>query len=181
MSSRSPTVAPSPRSRRQLLTALAATLLAGPMVAACQPLYGPTASGVPLKEVMASIDIATIPGRVGQRLRNELIYSTTLGGRPAESKYRLVIIVREALTPLLVEQSGEAQGQMFQLDAQFTLVQIASNKVVLKGNSSGRAAFDRYEQAFANIRARVDAENRAATTVADGIRSRIASFLSRSA
>ncbi len=44
------------------------------------PLYGPTASGENLSEVMKSVDVATIASRPGLRLRNELIFGTTGGG-----------------------------------------------------------------------------------------------------
>ena len=68
-------------SRRNLLQGLALMLAAAPGLAACsggfQPLYGPTASGVGLQERMAQLDIATIPGRVGQRIRNELIFQAS--------------------------------------------------------------------------------------------------------
>ncbi len=181
MSSRNGQRSQSEHSRRRVVAMLGAALASGPLLAACQPLYGPTASGVALKEVMAAVDISTIPGRVGQRIRNELIFDTTRGGYAAESKYRLEIIVRESVGDLLVEETGDARGQMFYLDADFKLVQLASKKVVFKGRSTARAAFDRFDPIFANIRARVDAENRAADSVAEGIRTRIAAFLSAAA
>lgn len=160
---------------------LGASLLAGPLVAACQPLYGPTPSGASLKDVMASVEISTIPGRVGQRVRNELIFATTRGGYAAQPEYRLAIAVRESTRALLVTQTGDAQGEMFFLDADFKLIKIATNEVVFQGKSSGRAAFDRYDAIFANVRAKVDAENRAASTVADGIRTRVAAYLASTA
>ena len=44
-----------------------------------------------------------------------------------------------------------------------------------------RAAFERYQQIYSNVRARYDAENRAATTVAESIKIRVAAFLSNAA
>ena len=73
------------------------------------------------------------------------------------------------------------QGQLFNLNAQFNLVRLADNQIVLKGRSAGRAAFDRYDPIFTNTRARIDAENRAARVVADGIKTRVAAFLSSTA
>ena len=49
-----------------------------------QPLYGPTASGALLKDVMRTVNISIVPGRVGQRIRNELIFKPTGGGEAAD-------------------------------------------------------------------------------------------------
>lgn len=160
---------------------LGASVLVAPAMSACRPMYGPTASGAPLKEVMASVEITTIPGRVGQVVRNELIFDTTRGGYANDPKYRLDIAVRESSSSLLVTQTGDAQGEMFHLDADFKLIKLATNEVVFQGKSSGRAAFDRYESIFTNVRGRRDAENRAAKTVADDIGTRIAAYLSSTA
>jgi LPS-assembly lipoprotein len=66
------------------------------LLAGCgfQPLYGPTASGEDLGHVMKTVDITTVPGRVGQRIRNELIFRTTGGGYAEQPKYRLDIAIR---------------------------------------------------------------------------------------
>ena len=168
-------------SRRRMLALLGSALLAAPLVSACQPLYGTTPSGARLKDVMAGLKITEIPGRVGQRVRNELIFGVAGGGHPAEAQYRLDIAVRESVTSTLVELTGDIQGQLFNLDARFKLVRLTDNQVVLEGKSAGRAAFDRYNPIFTNTRARIDAENRAARVVADGIKTRIAAFLSSTA
>lgn len=168
-------------SRRRVLALLGSAMAAGSLVSACKPLYGPTASGAALKDVMAGVQITTIPGRVGQRVRNELIFDTTRGGYAAEPKYQLNITVRESVQNILVESTGDARGQLYYLDANFALVHIADKKIVFEGKSTARAAFDRFDPIFANIRARVDAENRAADTIAEGIRTRIAAYLSSAA
>lgn len=168
-------------SRRRVLALAGSALLLAPLVSACQPLYGRTPSGAQLKDVMASLKITEVPGRVGQRVRNELIFTSTGGGRPAQPEYRLDIAVRESVSNTLVERTGDVKGQLYNLDAQFKLVRLVDNQVVLQGKSTGRAAFDRYDPIFTNVRARIDAENRAARIVADGIRTRIAAFLSSTA
>lgn len=169
------------KSRRQVLALLGSLLVAGPLVSACQPLYGTMPDGTTIKDTMAGVDIGTIPGRVGQRIRNELIFSTTRGGYAGEPKYRLEIIVRESIGDILVTREGDARGRMFYLTAEFELYRQSDKQMVFKGRSVARATFDRFDPIFANVRARIDAENRAASTVADGIRTRIASYLSSTA
>jgi LPS-assembly lipoprotein len=168
-------------SRRRTLALIGSALLAAPFVSACQPLYGTTPGGARLKDVMASLEITEIPSRVGQRVRNELIFGVTGGGRPPRAEYRLEISVREWIVDTLVERTGDAKGQLYHLDAQFKLVRLTDKQVVLEGRSAGRAALDRFDPIFSNVRARIDAENRAARVVADGIKTRIAAFLSSTA
>lgn len=167
--------------RRFALAAVA--LLCLPLLAGCQfqPLYGTTPDGQSLQTVMKTVDISPIPGRVGQRLRNELIFRTTGGGNAQSPKYKLQIAIRESITSILVETTGDAEGQLYNLNASFTLVRVGDNMVLLEGESTSRAAYDKFEQIFANTRARIDAENRAARIVADGIKTRIAAFLSGNA
>ena len=53
--------------------------------------------------------------------------------------------------------------------------------MVLTGKSYGRAAFQRFTSIFANVRARQDAEDRAAKTVGDELKARLAAYLSGAA
>jgi LPS-assembly lipoprotein len=146
-----------------------------------KPLYGTTASGADLQEVMRSVDIAKIPGRVGQQIRNELIYDTTGGGVQGVPEYRLDIAIRESVLNTLVNSEGDSQSQTYQLYSQFKLIRLSDNEVVLTGNSNARAAYDKVDSVFADIRAQRDAENRAAKTIADTVRLRMAAFLSSDA
>lgn len=163
----------------------AALLLTGAMTAALggcgssgfRPLHGPTASGNELHESLAAVQIAGIPGRVGQRVRNELIFQTTGGNYANAPEYSLTVVIRESATSTLVQRSGESLGQVYNLDARFKLIDLKTKKTVLRGNSYGRAGFERYVSAYANVRARIDAENRAATTVAKEIKGRLAAYL----
>jgi LPS-assembly lipoprotein len=164
---------------------LAAVLLAAAALglAGCgfQPLYGTTASGSRLAEVMAGVDITPVPGRVGQKVRNELIFENTGGNYAAPSRFRLDIIIKETVTDELVRISGDVTGQVYQLNATFKLVSLADGKTILQGQAISRAPYDRYQQIFSNVRARYDAENRAARTVAESIKTRVAAFLSSAA
>jgi LPS-assembly lipoprotein len=160
--------------------------VAGFGLSACgfQPLYGSgtkTASGARLSEAMAAVNVSPIPGRVGQKLRNELIFSNTGGNYAADTRYRLNIAIRERVIDQLVQISGDAKGQVYQLEASFKLVDSASGKVIHSGVALSRAAYNRYQEIFANVRARRDAENRAADTVAESIKTQIAAFLATSA
>ena len=165
--------------------AIALALCAGALtLAGCgfQPLYGgTTASGAKLGEVMAAVEINPIPGRVGQRVRNELIFENTGGGYAAPTRYRLDIAVKESVTDQQVQISGDATGQVYELNATYKLTDATSGKVLIVGTAVSRAPYNRFQEIFANVRARYDAENRAATTVAESIKTRIAAYLATSA
>jgi len=168
-------------------SALFATLLAGLAALALsgcgfQPLYGgTTAGGQRLSEVMAGVDVVPIPGRVGQKLRNELIFANTGGGAAAPSRYRLKIAIKESVTDQLVQITGDATGQVYQLDATFELSDPANGKVLLQGKAISRAPYNRFQEIFANVRARYDAENRAARTISESIKVQVAAFLTNAA
>lgn len=144
-----------------------------------RPLYGVTASGAPLEERMAQVDIAPIPGRVGQQIRNELIFRTNAaapanGARP----YLLEVAIRENTTSTLVKSSGESLSQVYSLEAHFRLISVKEKRILMQGVSHGRAGFERFDSIFSNVRAAQDAENRAARFVADDLKMRLAAFLS---
>lgn len=130
-----------------------------------------------LSEKLAQVDIAPIPGRVGQRLRNELIFEARGGGDPLPPEYRLEIAIRENVTSTLVERSGDSRGQVYVLDASFRLISIADKTVLLSGTSYGRAAFERFDSVYSNVRARRDAEDRAANSVGMDLKARLSAFL----
>jgi LPS-assembly lipoprotein len=165
---------------------LSLLLAAAPALAACgnggiRPLYGATPSGAGLQERLAQVDVATIPGRVGQRIRNDLIFLTTGGGQALPPTHRLEVTIRESVISTLVRIDGDSLGQIYAVEASFQLISIRDKKVVLKGTSHARAGFERFQAIYSNVRARDDAENRAARTVADDLKTRVATYLSSEA
>jgi LPS-assembly lipoprotein len=182
------------KSRRSLVRGLSLVLALAPMLAACgnsgfRPLYGATPSGAGLQERLAQLDVAAIPGRVGQRIRNELVFQSSGGGELLPPTHRLEVSITESVLTTLVTPLGDSAGQIYALQANFKLVDIKTKQVVLQGTSHGRAAFERFtntstvpgqsgQWTYSNVRARDDAENRAARVVADDLKTRVAIYLS---
>ena len=140
-------------------------------------MYAASLNGRDLTNELASVSITTIPGRVGQRIRNELKFQTTRGGDQQAPKYTLDVALTERVTSTLVSREGDSASQIYSLDAKYSLVDQQTKKVLLQGNSYGRAGFERFGSIFANVRAREDAENRAARTVARDLKSQLESYL----
>jgi LPS-assembly lipoprotein len=165
-----------------VITALAIGL---PVLAGCsgngfQPLYGQSGVGAGMQQRMAAVEFQKIPGRVGQRMRNELIFLSTGGGHPAPPEYRVETVIKQQVKTTLVKIDGDSRAQVYVLEAAFRIIDLKSKKVLLQGSSTSQAVFERFNPIFSNIRAREDAENRAARTVAREVHDRIAAFLSRS-
>ena len=155
------------------------------------PLYATAEyGGTGASEKLAALDIAPIPGRVGQRIRNELTFQAAGGGAPLPLEYRVEIAIRESVSSTLVKIDGNATGQVYNLDASYKLIRISDKSVVAEGKSYSRAGYEREipssnptsgRSVFANVRARQDAENRAAKTIAEELRTRLMAHLSRPA
>jgi LPS-assembly lipoprotein len=150
-----------------------------------RPLYATssiTGSNSDVNEKLAKLEIAPIPSRVGQRVRNELIFQATGGGNAASQPvYRLEIVLTESISATLVQIDGNSSGSVYNLNASFRLVRLDDRSVALQGQSFGRAAFQRFDSVYSNVRARHEAEDRAAKTIADDLKSRLAAYLSGAA
>lgn len=166
------------RFRPMLVCALAAITLAGCGESGFRPLYGSSAiGGANVEAKLAGVEIAPIPGRLGQRVRNELIFDVTGGGAASTPVYRLEIAIKENVVSTLVKTDGDALSQIYTADATFNLIRLSDKKVVLKGTSFGRAGFERNPSIFSNVRAQDDAQNRAAHSIGTEMKTRLAAFL----
>jgi LPS-assembly lipoprotein len=167
-------------SRRGVLRLTGLGLLAG--LAGCadgsgfRPLYGSLGGNTEAK--LAQVEFTPIPGRNGQRIRNELIFKAYGGGDPKPARYRMDIAIKESATTTLVLVDGTSGGQIYQIEAKFQLIDIASKQVLLQGVSQSRATSERSTNVFSNVRAVQEAQERAAKTIATDLKARIAGFLS---
>jgi LPS-assembly lipoprotein len=148
----------------------------------CRSLYTPDASGATASDKLKDVDFAPIPGRVGQRIRNDLIFERAGGGyaKTSAPQYRLEVVeLQESLTSALVDIQGRVSCATYAVQVSFRLIDAKKKKVVFQGASHARAAFDRFDSPDANVRAREDAENRAARAIAEDLKTRLAAYLSR--
>lgn len=173
---------------RSASRAVLALVLAAPLLTACggsgfRPLYGSAGLGGANAEAkLSQVAVSTIPGKVGQQIRNELIFQTTGGGGEAKQPtMKLEVAIRESVTSALVSIDGDSASQIYNLEAKFQLVRLSDNAVVMSGTSYGRASFQRFKSIFSNVRAREDAETRAARTVAEDLKARLSAHLSGAA
>ncbi|BCJ89306.1 hypothetical protein IZ6_00410 [Terrihabitans soli] len=156
-----------------------------------QPMYaqGPvvasTGPGAPIavspEAGLAQVDILPIDGRVGQKIRNDLIFTLTGGaGVPTAPRYRLDITVQVIAAQVAIVDpfTSRPQLQTAGVDASYVLVEINKGIPIVSGNAIGRATYTRNRQRFASTRAQRDAEDRAAKVVVEQIRAKLLAHFS---
>jgi LPS-assembly lipoprotein len=147
---------------------LALLLLAGCSV---EPLYGPGPAGAAIGSALPAIDVAPVDTKVAQDLRNRLLFDL-FGGRGGSSvapRYTLDLAVSSSELALGVTPVETSPAYSITVTATYQVKSIATGKIVLRATSRQSASYDRGNQAFANSRAKLDAETRAAVLAADDI------------
>jgi LPS-assembly lipoprotein len=117
--------------------------------------------------------------RLGVEIRNALafkLYGSATGMPPT---HRLVIRFSTSRSSLIIDPTTALpSSENYGVDAQYNLIDIASNKSVMTGTTFSRVSYDipGQLQRFARARAYRDAEDRAANEIAENIQTRLASF-----
>jgi LPS-assembly lipoprotein len=157
-----------------LLTALALPMLA----AGCfTPLYSESAHPGLVAE-MRAIQVMPIPDRFGHYLGSDLIADLNGTGSTPLSKYRLTVKISQAVqTPTVESQINAADAATVVGTASFSLVQIDTGAVIVDGEATNAAVYDRTQQRFADLRAQRDVELRLSRALASEIELRIAAAL----
>ncbi|MEN5084481.1 LPS assembly lipoprotein LptE [Bosea sp. TWI1241] len=160
--------------------ALGGVLLLAALAGGCfRPLYAEsTAStvGGSVRSALLSVDVPEIKGLVGHYLRNELVFDLDGSDAPdAPKTLTLDITTTESLEVITVDYAnGRADSAILIATANWSLKRKGSGEVVVSGQSVARAPYERSQQRFATLRAARDAQIRAAKSLAQLIRARIA-------
>ena len=159
------------------------------LTAGCfQPMYAEHTDGTPgLREKLMGVEVppvdkpnASREARVGVEIRNALafkLYGNATGMPPT---HRLVLKFSTSRSSLIVDPTTGAadSSENYGIDAQYNLIEIATNKSVMTGSTFSRVSYDMpgSYQRFARSRAFRDAEDRAAQEIAENIQTRLAAF-----
>jgi LPS-assembly lipoprotein len=173
-------------------TRIAARLLAvaalAALTAGCfQPMYAEHADGTPgLREKLMGVDLppvdkpnASRDARLGVEIRNALafkLYGNATGMPPT---HRLVIKFTTNRSSLMTDpNTALPTSENYGIDAQYNLIEIATDKSVMTGSTFSRVTYDipGSYQRFARARAFRDAEDRACQEIAERIQTRLASY-----
>lgn len=161
--------------RRLSLAAMAAAVL-GCSGCGFRPLYGtPKPDATPLSSDLAAIDVALIPDRSGQQLRNELEQLLNPGARTGVAdRYTLSVQLREKLDTFAVERSGFASRATIELTASYSLQEDAAGSQVLAGRARSISSYNLLDNDFSTVAGADDARRRAIQQLAYEIRNRLA-------
>ena len=158
------------------------------LTAGCfQPMYAEHSDGTPaLRDKLMGVELppvdkpnASREARLGVEIRNALafkLYGSATGMPPT---HRLVLRFSTSRSSLMVDpNTALPSSENYGVDAQYNLIEIASNKSVMTGTTFSRVSYDipGQLQRFARARAVRDAEDRAAHEIAENIQTRLASF-----
>jgi LPS-assembly lipoprotein len=168
---------------RLLVVAVLAAFTAG----CFQPMYAERADGKPaLRERLAGVEVpqlnypnASREARVGQVIRNALMFSLYGDGAGAPATHRLIIRLTTSRNSIIVDNTTSLpEFENYGIDVSYELKDNATDKTVLTGSTFARVSYDipGQEQRFAKQRGLRDAEDRAAKTIADNLTTRLASF-----
>lgn len=163
----------------------AAAAVAGVLLAGCgfQPLYGPTgeaaaARGADMADALAAVEIANLPDRNGQKLRNALVDRLHPGGAAA-ARFRLDVgfVANEAKLAIAKDASVERYQLTFR--ATYRLTDKADGKILLNAASRTNLVFDALDEQYALLVSRENSFDRAIAEVSDDIALRVAAALRR--
>ena len=168
---------------RLMIVATLAALTAG----CFQPMYAERKDGTPgLREKLGGVEVPPLAvpngsqyARIGGEIRNALMFKMYGSATGLPPTHRLALRLTTSRTSLLVDTATALPtNENYGIDANFTLIDLATDKPVLTGNAFSRVSYDipGQLQRFARARAFRDAEDRAAKEVADHIQTRLASF-----
>ncbi len=170
-----------------------ALALAATLGGCFEPLYGERslAGGPGLKARMAAVDVSipdvpngTPLARIANEVRNDLIFDLQGGSGGNTPTHSLKIQLSSQNQQVIVDiTTARADVQQFGINAVYTLIEKATGKPVISGQTFSRVSYDNPGQAqrFANARGLRDAENRAARQISDNIRARLAAYFTAGA
>jgi LPS-assembly lipoprotein len=174
--------------RMRIAARLVAVAALAALTAGCfQPMYAERTDGTPaLRDKLMGVELppvdkpnASREARLGVEIRNALafkLYGSATGMPPT---HRLVLRFSTSRSSLKVDpNTALPSSENYGVDAQYNLIEIASNKSVMTGTTFSRVSYDipGQLQRFARARAVRDAEDRAAQEIAENIQTRLASF-----
>ena len=162
---------------RRVLKVLAGILISFALTGCFRPMLADRSDGSSVTADLSQIYVAAINGRIGQQIRNDLIYAfgTTSGG--AGALYQLSISLTVSETGTLIQPNTRARGKTSVIKAIYTLTDSETGEVVHGGTAFSRASYDASTALFANERAEIDAENRAAGVIASDIETRVSAWI----
>lgn len=144
-----------------------------------QPMYGSAGvGGADAWAKLAAVEIANIPERPGQKLRNALI-DRMHGSGAATPAYRLEVSYSAAEQKVAVAKDASAERYQMVFRAPYRLIDKASGKLLLNAVARTNVVYDSLEEQFGLLAGRENSYDRAVAEVSEEIALRVAAALGR--
>jgi len=175
-------------SKTRIAARLAVVVTLAALTAGCfQPMYAERKDGSPaLREKLMGVELAPVnlptasrEARLGVEIRNGLgfkLYGNATGTAPT---HRLELRLGSSRSSLILDPATALPSiESYNLNVSYKLVEIATGKTALTGNTFSQVSYDipGSYQRFARARAFRDAEDRAAQEIAENLQTRLASY-----
>ena len=169
------------------------TVMLVALVTGCgfRPLHAPQAVGAPeaaagdeaaaepaVSEALAATVVTPIADRAGQLLRNELVFLFSAWGEPVATRYSLGVALTETVSTIAVRITGLATRANLRLNAAYTLTDLASGQIVLRGQADAFGSYDLVTDEFATLIAARYTREQAVERLAQILHMRLAAFYS---
>ena len=159
------------------LSAILATTACG-----FSPIYGNynRSDSVSVERSIANIDIAIIPNKEGQHLRNELIDRFYQNGYPTNARYQLhVRRIQESSSNLDITKSSDATRAQLKLSSSMTLTDMSTGEEVMKRALKAITSYNILSSQFTTRVSEQDAREAALNELANQIETHIALYLNK--
>lgn len=162
-----------PRRPHQSLAVAACLLLT-----ACgfQPMYATRVDGSSASVELTSVAVAEQSTRLGQLIRNEVLSTIAPIGQQGPGRYALDLLPRAVEDVTIKGFDTDVLRRSFRVEVAFRLTEAGSGAELYSGRTFSQASYDRTGTPFADLQARITAEERAAKEVGADIATRLAAF-----
>jgi LPS-assembly lipoprotein len=152
-----------------------ALLLVFIMLAGCgfTPLYKTTDGGADINSELSLINVAPIPDRLGQVMRNHLLTTLNTSGN---SKYELRIDLNQESLGYGTRPDAAATQEQLTITADIKLVDPATDTILYSDTLFSRTSFDLVLSDFSNVIQREDSAERLALEISERVQRRLAYY-----
>lgn len=148
------------------------------LLTACgfRPLYEADGSSGAMQEHLASIEVAPIPDRLGQQMRNRLLDRLNTAGVP---EYRLEVNLAQESEGYGIRPDAAATQEQLTVYATVRLVNLNGEKLVFEENMRSTTSYDLVLSDYAILTRREDSARRLVLELAERIHRRLAIHFSK--
>jgi LPS-assembly lipoprotein len=130
-------------------------------------------------EALASVQVAPISDRIGQRIANTLRDSLNPTGEKVAKRYTLTVTLSAGKADVAIRKDGTASRQLENVYASFQLYTIDNSAVLLSGATRSQSSYEIGESPYSAIVANANAQSRAAEDISAEIRDRLIVYFRR--